>query len=242
MAQQISYANVAPTGVLAKYFGTSGGATTRYYWVQAIYTGGLSPLQGAPVVTALAALDNNNRVQVEWNAMAGAIGYNVFYTTTSTAPTSGLILIGTVTYPAFTDNGSSNSPMQATVIVGGASGSTVARAAFSFANDGGAIGLITLSLSDLIPAGAIITGGFIYVGTALTSGGSAIISVGTSAGSSASALLAATAVASFSANAVIPLVPTAAVPVRMTAAGTVTITVATAALTAGAFTVTIFYS
>lgn len=241
MAQQISYVNPAPTGVTAKFFGTSGGATTRYYWVQAIYTGGLSALQGAPVVTALAALDNNNRVQVEWSAMAGAIGYNVFYTTSATAPTTGLILLGTTTYPAFTDNGQSNSPMQATVVVGG-NGLLTARAHFSFATDGGAVGLITLALSDTIPLGAIMQGGYAFVNVALTSEGAATIAIGTSAGSAANALKAAAAVAGYSLAAVLPLVPTFAIPVRMTAAGTITITVATAALLTGEMDVTVFYS
>src|SRR5437762_11626900 len=102
----------APTGVNALYFGGAGGSTTRYYWIQAIYATGKSALQSSNALgSTLASIDQNNVVSVTWNSMAGAIGYNVFYTTSSTAPIGGTILIGTVTYPTFGDKGASNSPM-----------------------------------------------------------------------------------------------------------------------------------
>lgn len=239
MAQQVTYVNSAPTGVVAQYFG-SPGTTDRWYWIQAIYTGGLSALTGAPKVTT-GGLNNNNRVSIEWNSMAGAIGYNVFYTTTSTAPSSGSILLGTVTYPTFVDQGISTTPSTATVTIGG-NGLLTARGHYSFATDGGAIATITLAVSDTIPLGAIMVGGYAFVNTALTSGGSATISIGTSAGSSAAALKAATAVASYSLAAVLPLVPTFAVPVRMTAAGTLTITVAVATLLTGEMDIVVYFN
>ncbi len=116
----------------------------------------------------------------------------------------------------------------------------VAHARYSFAVDGGVIGLITPVSNAVIPANAIIVAANINSPTALV-GATATISVGTSAGSSAASLLAATAVASYSANALLNGVPTFAVPVKMSAAGSVTLTVATAALTAGIVDVNVLY-
>jgi hypothetical protein len=239
MATPLSVQNPAPTGVTSRYIGTSGGTTTRYYWVQAIYAGGKSLLSSAlSLANTPAALDNNNQVYIEWNPLAVALGYNVFYTTTSTLPTSGAILLGTVTGPQFTDKGLSNSPATGYVAVDGL---RVTHARYDFALDGGgAPGLITLSLSDVIPAGAIILGGTINPTTALV-GATATIAIGTSAGSSASSLKAATAVASYSLDALLNVVPVFATPVKMTADGTITITTATAALTAGVMDIFILY-
>jgi hypothetical protein len=232
----------APTGVFARYVGNSGGSTTRYYWVQAIYPDGFSQLgQSQALANTLANLDHNNQVYVEWSPMAGAIGYLVFYTTTSTAPTQGTILIATTTAPNFTDQGQSNSPFTGTVV--GSGGFNTARAQYNFANDGGAVSTITVSLSDIIPAGSVLLGGFANPTVALTSGGSATISIGVTAGLSSptTALKAATAVASYSIDALLSLIPTFASPLKTTAAGTVTITVAVAALTAGVMEITVFY-
>lgn len=241
MATPLSVLLPAPTGVIARYVGSSGGATTRYYWVQAIYPDGFSGLGQSQSLTIPSALDHNNQVYVEWNPMAGAIGYNVFSTTSSTAPTNGNILCGTVTAPNFTDQGQSNSGTIGAGIVVGLGGFNVARARFDFAVDGGgAPGLITLASSDTIPAGAIMVGGTINPTTALV-GATATIAIGTSAGSSASALKAATAVASYSLDALLNMVPVFATPVKMTAAGTITITTATAALTAGVMELFVYY-
>lgn len=230
-----------PTGVISRYVGSTGGATTRYYWIQAIYPGGFSGLGGSQSLTIPSSLDHNNQVYIQWTPMAGAIGYLVFTSTTSTAPAQGSILIGTTTAPNFTDQGQSNSgsTQTAAVVIGG--GISCARAQYSFATDGGAIGLITPSLSDVIPANAILVAGTVNVTTAVTSAGSATVAIGTSAGSSASALLAATAKASLTLDALINAVPVFATPVKMTAAGTITFTVATAVLTAGIIEVFIFY-
>lgn len=118
-----------------------------------------------------------------------------------------------------------------------------ARAIFSFATDGGAIATITPVANAVIPANAIVIGGFANPTTALTSGGSATIAIGTSAGSSTTALKGATAVATYSINAILALTPvmTAATAFKMTAAGSITLTVAVAALTAGIMEVTVFY-
>ena len=117
----------------------------------------------------------------------------------------------------------------------------VARALYSFAVDGGAIGAITPVQSDWIPANAIVYGGVINSSTAVTSGGSATVAIGTTAGSAANSILTATGKASFTLDAV--LVPTAvATPFKMSAAGQINLTVAAAALTAGIIEVLVFYN
>lgn len=118
----------------------------------------------------------------------------------------------------------------------------MARAKYSFATDGGAVGLITPAVNATIPDNAIIFGGILNPTTALV-GTSSTIAVGTSAGSSAAALKAATAEATYSADAVLATIPvfTAASSVKLTAAGQLTITVAVAPLTAGVLEITVFY-
>ena len=124
---------------------------------------------------------------------------------------------------------------------GGSPGTFIAT--YSFAVDGGAVGLITPSKTVTLPKNFVITNAIINSPTPVSSGGSATISVGLSAGSSgAAALLAATGKASFSANAQQQGVPTAGTlssAIKMSAAGSVTLTVAVAALTAGVVDVVI---
>jgi hypothetical protein len=124
------------------------------------YPEGRSALAGAPVLVGPASLDHNNQVSITWNPMAGAIGYNVYYTTTSTAPTgaaAATTLLGSVTEPNFLDNGVSNSPSTGFVVVDGI---LTARARYDFAIDGDPLapGLITLANSDTIPKNAILIG------------------------------------------------------------------------------------
>ncbi len=116
-----------------------------------------------------------------------------------------------------------------------------ARAKYSFAVDGGVVGLITPATNATIPDNAVIIGGTINSTTAVTSGGAATVSVGTSAGSSAASLLGVTAIASLSADATLNSLATFAAPVKMTAAGSVTITVAAFDLTAGIIEITVLY-
>ena len=239
MANNLTQYNTAPTGVRSQYFGTSGGATTRYYWVQAIYVGGKSLLNGAPVVTCLANLDNNNRVLVEWNPMAGAIGYNVYYTTSSTAPTGAALattFLGSVTAPNFTDTGISTSPAAGFVVYDGI---RVARARYEFDIDGDPLapGLITLANSDTIPAGAILIGGTIYTSTALA--GATALLIGVSAGGANNTIKVSTAIASY--TGLLNTTVTQIAPARMTAAGTITVTSTVAALTAGVMDIIVFY-
>lgn len=125
--------------------------------------------------------------------------------------------------------------------LGGGLGRTkVATGMYSFATDGGAVGDITLR-GDSLPSGAIITDALIDVDTALTSGGAATVAIKVE---SAADINAADAIAGA------PWSTTGAkradftattAPVKTTAARSIVATVATAALTAGAFNVYIFY-
>jgi len=227
----------APTGVIARYVGSVSGSTDYYYWVQAIYPTGRSVLSSSAKATGAAALSSPNAQNlIEWNPMAGAIGYNIFRTSTSTAPTSGSSYLGSVTQTAFTDNGSVSLTSGYVAV----DGVRTARAYYDFAVDGGAVATITPAQSDTIPANAILTGGVINSTTAVTSGGAATVAVGVSAGGSTTTILGATGKASFTLDAVI-ISTTAATPVKMTAAGAITLTVATATLTAGVIEVIVTY-
>lgn len=227
----------APTGVVGQYFGDAGTGNTYYYWVQAIYPSGTSPLSTSTGPFTVGGLTKNNYIYINWNGGYGAIGYNIFRTTTSTAPGAGTNYLTTVSSANFSDNGIFT--ISTSYIA--RNGVYMARMYYDFAVDAGAIGSIIPVQSDTIPAGAIINNGWIYSPTAATSGGSATIGVGTSAGSTTTSLKAATAVASFSANAVlVTLAPTA--PFKMTAAGQLQILVATATLLTGVIEVVVEYT
>ena len=126
----------------------------------------------------------------------------------------------------------------------GFGGLRTARADYSFAADGGAVGTIALLGAASIPSGSVIVGGFIEVTTGLASGGAATIAVQVEG---AGDIVAATAVASWTAGRknILPAPAsgslTAATSVKTTAARDVSAVVAAAALTAGAFSVYLFY-
>lgn len=115
---------------------------------------------------------------------------------------------------------------------------------YDFAVDGGATSTIALMGATRIPSGAVITGGYIKVVTALTSGGSATIAVQVNAANDIST---AVAVASWTTGIknVLPAPTTGAVTtstrVLTTAARDISIVIATAALTAGKFHVVLEY-
>lgn len=117
---------------------------------------------------------------------------------------------------------------------------------YDFAVDGGAISTITLrggdSTGNTIPAGSVITGGYIEVDTAVTSGGAATLSAGSEA---AADLQAAAAVsgAPWSTTGRKSITPafTGATTLKTTAARSLTVAVAAFALTAGKFRVVVFY-
>lgn len=117
------------------------------------------------------------------------------------------------------------------------------KVTYDFSVDGGAVATITPKSSVLIPAGAVIFGGFIQGITLPTSGGGATIAIGLGSGAQVAALKAATAIATYVAGATVALIPvfTAASVVKAAADTFVTFTIATAALTAGKVQVTLYY-
>lgn len=84
--------------VTARYYGLPG-ALNSYYWVQAIYPSGRSVLSSPALAPNIGSVNSgNNFVDIQWNAMPGAIGYDVIKTATDTVPdidsttTIGLVL------------------------------------------------------------------------------------------------------------------------------------------------------
>lgn len=118
----------------------------------------------------------------------------------------------------------------------------VVRARYDFAVDGGAVGDIDLTKSAVVPAGAVIMGGFVEVDTVPTSGGSATIAVKVEGAADivAAAAISGAPWSTTGRKSVIPVF-TGATTVKTTAARKVQATVATAALTAGVFDVVLFY-
>lgn len=129
-------------------------------------------------------------------------------------------------------------------VIEGTSAVKTAQAEYDFAVDGGATGAITLRSApgdvhgNTVPAGAVVTGGYIDVETACLSA-TGTISVGVEG---AADLLAATGQAGLTTGrkSVVPA-GTGATSVKTTVARSVTITIATAAFTAGKFRVVVFY-
>lgn len=81
---------VFPTapGVVATYDGpTVVSGTTYYYWVQAIYPCGRSNWASSNSLSLPSLSYPNAFVIVNWTPMAGAIGYDILKTTSSSAPT-----------------------------------------------------------------------------------------------------------------------------------------------------------
>lgn len=133
-------------------------------------------------------------------------------------------------------------------IIEGTRGLKEARGEYDFAVDGGAVSTITLrsassdSNGNDIPSGAIITGGYIEVDTAVTSGGSATIAVNSEGAGDlqAAAAISGAPWSTTGRKAIVPVF-TAATGVKTTARRNLAITIATAALTAGKFRVVVYY-
>lgn len=135
-------------------------------------------------------------------------------------------------------------------VIEGTRGLKQASGEYDFAVDGGAVSTITLraapsdSNGNEIPAGSVITGGYIEVDTLVTSasGNTGTISV-SSEGAADLQAAAVTSGAPWSTTGRKAIVPvfTAGSSVKTTARRSVTITVAVAALTAGKFRVVVFY-
>ena len=240
----------APTGLMTNYFGNSGGTTAYYYWIQAIYPDGRSAFVAFPTVTALAALDSNDIIQLKWNPVAGAIGFDIVRTSSSSAP-SGTATIGVAVGISGSDTGYKDKGLALfsytcilpTVALAATGYKATAHAQYVFGTDGGAVGAIVPANSDTIPAHAVITGGAAIATTALTSSGGATVALGVSAGGSATDLLTAAhgAVANFAQNTVVLLQDVIATPFRMSASGQIQLTVGTAALTAGVMDIWVDY-
>lgn len=113
---------------------------------------------------------------------------------------------------------------------------------YDFATDGGAIGLVTLRGTGKLAVANAIINAYMFVNTALTSGGAAAVSVGCA--NSAVNLLAATAIATMGSAGGKALIPILATPSTHIDTGAtefdVTITISAAALTAGRFTLVLF--
>lgn len=118
----------------------------------------------------------------------------------------------------------------------------IARGDYDFADDGGAIGDINLMGVAGIPDNAIVVGGVIEVTTALTSAGAATAALKVEG---ADDLQAAAAVsgAPWSTVGRKDVVPdmTGSTAIKLTAARDIVLTIGTAALTAGAFSVVLYY-
>ena len=113
---------------------------------------------------------------------------------------------------------------------------------YDFDTDGGAVGAITLR-GPKLPVGAVVTGGYIYNTTAMTSDGSATVSLGILVDDVAG-LKAATAYGTIGAAGPVALIQTGAaanISEITTAERDITATIATAALTAGAFCLVLEY-
>jgi hypothetical protein len=79
------------SGLFARFYGGNSSSPLssyvwKYYWIQTIYPEGRSGWIGCQV-KALPNLDNSNKVNISWNAMDGAIGYDVVTTSALTNPT-----------------------------------------------------------------------------------------------------------------------------------------------------------
>lgn len=107
--------------------------------------------------------------------------------------------------------------------------SYIAKATYSFAVDGGAVGAIIPATSELVPQGAIVTRAWTDVRTAMTSGGSATVALSV-ASATPITLKSATAFDDAAYTGVDSHSVTAA---KTDSEGRITFTVAVAALTAG---------
>ena len=92
----------------AQYYGDSGGSTTYYYWVQAVYNWGNGGLSNVAPVTVL-SLSHSNVVSLNWTPQPTAIYFSVFRNTSNTPPAAGAVTFcianGYSTADGLVDNG-----------------------------------------------------------------------------------------------------------------------------------------
>ena len=74
-------------GLSVRFVGNYINQTTRYYWVQGVFSVGRSPLVGPVSVTGPSALFSAAYDVISWDIIPGAISYDVLLTTNSTPPT-----------------------------------------------------------------------------------------------------------------------------------------------------------
>lgn len=227
--------HLAPGGVTARYIGVAGGATVRYYWVQAVYVAGVSPLASVQITTP-SSLTLENRVGIQWNPSPNAIAYNVYFTTSATPPSSGAIALSMGdSATGFSDIGTSNAPMTAMVL---SRGIKEAFLRYEFGVDGGVVSTVSASTADVLPAGAVVFLGNWFIPIApVGSGASVAIGV---LGGTTNSILAATAITSLTLNAT-GICACQTTPFRVAAAGQLTVTISGAALTAGSVEAHVFY-
>lgn len=117
------------------------------------------------------------------------------------------------------------------------------RADYSFASQGGTVGTIGLSGATGIPANAVILGGYLRVTTGVTGGASATAAIQIE-GANDTINAAAVTGAPWSTTGFKSLIETFAGAncVLTTAARDISLVIGTAALTAGAFSVVVFYT
>ena len=111
---------------------------------------------------------------------------------------------------------------------------------YRFADEGGAVGDITLR-GDSIPSGAVIIDSLIKVNTALTSGGAATVAIKVEGAADINAADAISGAPWSTTGAKRGDLTATSAPVTTTASRSIVATVGTAALTAGAFKVVVFY-
>lgn len=111
---------------------------------------------------------------------------------------------------------------------------------YDFAVDGGAVGDIALR-GDVLPSGAVIVDSLIRVETVLTSGGAATVAIKTEGTADVNAADAISGAPWSTTGAKRGDLTSTTAPVTTTAVRTPTATVGTAALTAGKFTLVIWY-
>lgn len=111
---------------------------------------------------------------------------------------------------------------------------------YDFAVDGGVVGDITLR-GDSIPNGAIIVDALLHVDTALTSGGAATVAIKTQGAADINAADAISGAPWSSTGAKRADFVATTAPIKTTAVRPIIATVATADLTAGKFTVAVWY-
>lgn len=117
----------------------------------------------------------------------------------------------------------------------------VARARYSFAADGGAVGDIALAGATVIPSGAVVIGTLINVVSAPTSGGAATVALGVEAAGDQQTAAAISGAPWSTTGYKWATQTLTTAPDVTTAARDITLTVAVAALTAGIVDVYVFY-